>query len=252
MTIPFLASLISVLIISLISLVGLLAISFNEAHLRKYVFLFVSLSLGALLGDSFIHLIPEAIEKTGNISLVLIFVAIGIFIFFVLEKFLHWHHHQDDSHKHIKPIGKMILISDGFHNFIDGIIIGTSYLVSIEVGIATTIAVLLHEIPQELGDFGVLLHAGYSKSKALILNFTSALLSVIGVLLVFIIGDLIQNISVWFLPIAAGGFIYIALSDLIPELYSRHISQRNFGKIFVQIIIALLGIGLMYGLLFLE
>ncbi len=253
MIIPFLYSLISVLIISLISLVGIVTISFKESTIKKYVFIFVSLALGALLGDAFIHLIPEAIEQTGNIDKVSIFVIVGIFVFFILEKFLHWHHHQDDSEKHIKPFGKMILISDGFHNFIDGIIIGASYLVSIEVGIATTIAVLIHEIPQEIGDYGILLHAGYSKSKALFLNFASALLSVFGVVLIYVTGDYIQNISVWFLPIAAGGFIYIALSDLIPELHHIHDEENEgLGKTILQILVAIIGVFLMYGLIFLE
>lgn len=251
-TIPLIYSLISVLIISLISLIGVFTLSVRESTTRKYVFIFVSLALGALLGDAFIHLIPEAIEETGNINMVSLFVIVGIFIFFILEKFLHWHHHDDDSEKHIKPVGKMILISDGFHNLIDGIIIGASYLVSVEVGIATTIAVLLHEIPQEIGDYGVLIHAGYTKARALFLNFVSALISILGVVIVFLAGERIEEILVWFLPIAAGGFIYIALSDLIPELHDHSEGKKNFGHTLTQIIVALIGVGLMYGLLFLE
>ncbi|MFA7193447.1 MAG: ZIP family metal transporter [Candidatus Paceibacterota bacterium] len=251
-TIPLLYSLISVLIISLISLIGIFSLSVKESTIRKYVFVFVSLALGALLGDAFIHLIPEAIEETGDLNKVSLFVIIGIFIFFILEKFLHWHHHQTDSEKHIKPVGKMILISDGFHNFIDGVIIGASYLISVEVGIATTIAVLLHEIPQEIGDYGVLIHAGYTKSRALFLNFVSALISIVGVISVFLIGDTLEGILVWFLPIAAGGFIYIALSDLIPELHDHAEDKKDIWSTLIQIFVAIAGVGLMYGLLFLE
>lgn len=252
MTIPFLYSLVSVLAISLISLVGIFTLSFKDTTIKKYVFILVSLAIGALLGDSFLHLIPEALEKSGNATKVFLFVILGIYIFFILEKFLHWHHHQEDSEKHIKPVGKMILISDGFHNFLDGIIIGASYMISVPVGIATTIAVVLHEIPQEIGDYGVLIHAGYTKSRALFLNFVSALLSVIGVLIVFIVGQKIENIFVWLLAIAAGGFIYIALTDLIPELHDHNEKEKSLLQTIIQIIVAVIGVGLMYGLLFLE
>lgn len=253
MTIPFIYSLVSVIIISLISLIGIFTISFKESTIKKYIFVFVSLAIGALLGDAFIHLLPEAIEEIGSTEPALVAVMIGIFIFFIIEKFLHWHHHQDDSdEKHIHPVGKMILVSDGFHNFLDGIIIGASYMISLPVGIATTVAVLLHEIPQEIGDFGVLLHAGYTKTKALFLNFISALLSLVGVLAVFIIGENLENFSVWLLAVAAGGFIYIALSDLIPELHHDENHKKDFIHTTIQIIVVMIGVGLMYGLLFLE
>jgi zinc and cadmium transporter len=252
MTITFIYSLISVLIISIVSLLGIFTLTLKESTLKKYVFIFVSLALGALLGDAFIHLIPEALEETGNPTKVFLFVIFGIFIFFILEKILHWHHHSDDSEKHIKPVGKMILISDGFHNFLDGVIIGASYLVSIEIGIATTIAVMIHEIPQEIGDYGVLIHAGYTKARALFLNFVSALLSIVGVVLVFVLGEKLEGVLVWFLAVAAGGFIYIALSDLIPELHDHSEEKQNFGHTLLQILVAIIGVLLMYGLLFLE
>lgn len=253
MSAAFLYSLVSVVIISLISLIGIFTISIKESTIKKYIFIFVSLAIGALLGDAFIHLLPEAIEEIGNVSSALTLVMAGIFVFFIIEKFLHWHHHQDDSEeKHVRPVGKMILVSDGFHNFLDGIIIGASYMISIPVGIATTIAVLLHEIPQEIGDFGVLLHAGYSKAKALFLNFLSALIAVLGVLLVFIFGDVVENMSVYLLAIATGGFIYIALSDLIPELHHHENTKQDFIHTLIQIVVALIGVGLMYVLLFLE
>lgn len=253
MSLAFIYSLISVFIISLISLVGIFTLSIKESTIKKYIFIFVSLAIGALLGDTFIHLLPEAVEEIGNINYAFIAVMAGIFIFFVIEKFLHWHHHQDDSEeKHIRPVGKMILVSDGFHNFLDGIIIGASYMISLPVGIATTIAVLLHEIPQEIGDFGVLLHAGYSKTKALFLNFLSALLSIVGVVAVFIIGETLENLSVWLLAVASGGFIYIALSDLIPELHHNEDHKKDLIHTLIQIVVALIGVVLMYGLLFLE
>jgi zinc and cadmium transporter len=175
----------SVLAVSLVSLIGAFFLGLKEQILKKVIFYLVSISVGALIGDAFIHLIPEVFEE-GISGLSFAFSIFGGFIFFfILEKFLRWHHsHGEDeeslesmqSHDHSeKPLGAMVIISDGAHNIIDGILIGVSYLAGIEIGIATTIAVLLHEIPQEVGDFGLLLHAGFSVKKALLWNFISAI-----------------------------------------------------------------------------
>lgn len=234
MTTVVLYSLISVLAVSLISLVGVVAISVSGSLLRKWIFVLVSLATGALFGDALIHLIPEAFEKSADTRITSLLIIGGIFLFFVLEKFLHWHHqHGHELHEencqqeearektqdHVRPLGYLILISDGFHNFIDGVIIGASYFVSIEVGIATTIAVILHEIPQEIGDFGILLHSGFSKMKALFLNFASALFAIVGVIFVLSLQDAVESVSSAIIPLAAGGFLYIAGSDLVPELH---------------------------------
>jgi len=215
----YLYSFASVIIVSLVSFIGIFTLSIREDLLRKYIFIFISLAVGALLGDAFIHLIPEAFENFTNATLASILIITGVLIFFILEKFLHWHHHGEDKDEpHIHPVGKLVLFSDGVHNFIDGIIIGVSFIVSIPVGIATTVAVILHEIPQEIGDFAVLLHAGYTKSRALWLNFLSALCAVLGVVLTIVLGETGRVFTEWILPIAAGGFIYVAVADLIPEL----------------------------------
>jgi len=243
---PFL----SVILVSLVSLVGVFFIYLKDAVMKKYVLMFVSLAVGALLGDAFIHLIPEAFAEISDPVLVSILIISGMLLFFLVEKFLHWHHHDVDEHNHIKPVGKMILISDGIHNLVDGIIIGISYMAGVEVGIATTIAVILHEIPQEIGDFGVLLHAGYTKAKALLFNFYSALLSIAGVAISFFVGEYVHIITDWFIPIAAGGFIYIAVADLIPEIHRSVKKSQSFA--FVQVFMILLGVFLMYALLGLE
>ncbi len=245
----FLYALISVGIVSAVSLVGVLALSLQKNVLSKYLFILISLAAGALLGDAFIHLIPEAFEELSNPLFISLAILGGIFLFFIVEKFLHWHHHGEHTHTdHIHPVGHMILISDGLHNFIDGIIIAAAYLVSIPVGIATTVAVILHEIPQEIGDFGVLIHAGYSRKRALWLNFLSALFALAGVIVGLILGAKIGAITVWFLPIAAGGFIYIAMADLIPELHKTSKTSHSL----LQILIILIGIATMVGLTFLE
>ena len=243
------ATLASVLLISLISFVGAVTLVLNKTLLHKSIFILVSLAVGALLGDVFIHIIPEAYEEIGNSTLVSFAIIFGILLFFILEKALHWHHHTTEhaeEHKH--PIGRLMLVSDGVHNFIDGLIIAAGYMVSIEVGIATTIAVVLHEIPQEIGNFGVLLHAGYTKMKALWFNFLSALTAIAGAVVALLLGSITEQFALWLLPIAAGGFIYVALSDLIPEL---HKSKRAHQGI-VQVIAIIIGVAAMAALLALE
>lgn len=237
----YLYSFVSVLVVSLVSFIGVFALSLKPEILKKYLTLFISLAIGALLGDAFIHIIPHAFEEGHNEIISILFI-LGIFIFFILEKFFHWHHHDNDSGEdHIHPVGKLVLVSDGMHNFLDGIIIGASFLVSVPVGIATTIAVILHEIPQEIGDFAVLLHSGYTKVKALWLNFASALLSFLGLAVVFMVGELSGHLVEYIVPIAGGGFIYIALADLVPELQK---SKRN--KDFIaQVVFIMIGVGIM-------
>lgn len=241
--------LVSVLLISLISFVGAVALLFKKSFLSKGVFILVSLAVGALLGDVFVHIIPETYEELGDPLLASFLFIGGILLFFILEKVLHWHHHTSDhAEEHEHPVGKMVLVGDGVHNFIDGLLITASYMVSIEVGIATTIAVILHEIPQEIGNFGVLIHAGYSKAKALWYNFVSALAAVLGAGVAFLFGGVTEQFALWLLPLTAGGFIYIALSDLIPELHKdRRVSQG-----IIQVLAIVVGVLAMTALLALE
>lgn len=239
----------SVLIVSLVSLIGVFTLSLKEEFLKKYIFIFISLAVGALLGDAFIHLIPEALESEIGSTLASILIITGILIFFILEKFLHWHHHgEDQGEEGIHPAGRLMLFSDGMHNFIDGIILGVSFMVSVPVGIATTIAIVLHEIPQEVGDFAVLLHSGYEKKRALWLNFLSALCAVLGVLLSFVLKEAGEIFILWILPIAAGGFIYVAVADLIPELHKTKEAKHSL----FQIIAVVAGVLAMVALTLLE
>ena len=242
-------SLASVLIVSLISFVGLLTLTIKADKLKKILLYMVSFSAGALFGDAFIHLLPEAVEEIGfglNIS---IYVLLGIGFFFIIEKFIHWRHcHIPNSKEHVHPFAMMNLFGDGVHNFIDGLIIAASYLVSIPVGIATTLAVILHEIPSEIGDFGVLLHGGFSKGKALFYNFVTALAAVLGAIVSLSISSYVENITVFLIPFAAGGFIYIAGSDLIPELHK----EVKVKKSLLQFIAIVLGVLVMLLLLLLE
>ncbi len=245
----YLYGLFGVIIVSLVSFVGVFSLLIKEDSLKKYINFFISLAIGALLGDAFIHMIPEAFKSKLNPSIIGILIIIGIMLFFILEKFIHWHHHGEDKNEsHIHPVGKLILFTDGFHNFIDGIIIGASFLVSVPVGIATTLAVILHEIPQEIGDFAVLIHSGYSNKKALWFNFYSGLASVLGLIFLYIFGNILNNSIVLFIPIAAGGFIYIAVADLIPELHKTKEIKHSL----IQIGIIMIGVISMLALLLLE
>lgn len=245
----WLYSLGSVLIVSLISLAGILTFSLNKKKLKKIVLFLVSFSAGALFGDAFIHLLPEAVAEYGFKLSISIYLILGILVFFILEKFIHWRHcHIPTSKKHSHPVAFMNLIGDGVHNFVDGMVIAGSYLVNIQVGIATTVAVLLHEIPQEIGDFGVLIYAGFSKAKALFFNFLSALIAVLGAIVAIVIGSGIENFSMFLLPFTAGGFIYIAGSDLIPELHKECVPSKSL----MQFFSLLLGIAVMLLLAFIE
>jgi zinc and cadmium transporter len=251
----------SVIVVSLISLVGIFTISLREDALRRSVFVLVSLAVGALFGDAFIHLIPEALEEATRPELVGLFVLLGIVVFFVFEKFLHWHHfghhHDESAHRddileteknRIKPLGYLVLTSDSVHNFIDGVIIAGSFLISIEVGIATTVAVILHEIPQEIGDYAILIHAGFSRMRALFMNFMTALFAILGALLTLLLGGVLESAIPYISAFAAGHFVYIAGADLIPELQKT----TNLKNSMVQLLALIVGMALMFALLFIE
>ena len=217
-------SLLSVLAVSLVSLLGLLTLSADEARVRRLAGALMSFAVGALLGDAFIHLIPEifaAAQPTLGPSLL---VLGGMLVFFVVEKLLRHHHgtlhvpRHDHASGHVE-LAAINLIGDAVHNFIDGVLIAASYLSSPALGLATTAAVILHEIPQEFGDFGVLVHSGLPVRKALLLNLGSASVAILGAAVTLVLGAVAGSaITAVLLPMTAGGFVYIAAANLIPEL----------------------------------
>ena len=242
-------SLASAGIISLISLIGVLTIMVGVKALDRIIPLLISLAVGGLFGDALVHLLPEAFANSASPAMISLYVILGILIFFVLEKFLHWHHeHHVQSVNPVHPVAYINLVSDGLHNFLDGLILGAAYLVSVPIGIATSVAVALHEIPQEQGDFGILIHAGFSPRRALLMNFLSAILAFVGVVMSLSLGPRIGEYTEFMLPLTAGGFIYIAGSDLIPELHHEHDVRGSVAQ-FVMVVV---GLGLMYGLLLLD
>jgi zinc and cadmium transporter len=193
---------------------------------HKSLIYFVSFTTGALLGGAFIHFIPEAAAELSLLKTTLLTLT-GFVIFFLLETYLHWHHchtHECDEHNHShnneKPYAQLLLYGDSIHNFIDGVIIAGSFIISVPLGIITSILIIAHELPQEISDFAVLIYGGFSKKKALIYNFLSQLTAVLGGLLgYFFIG--VREQAIYLLPLAAGGFLHIAISDLIPEIFKE-------------------------------
>jgi zinc and cadmium transporter len=227
------------LIVSLISMAGIFFIWMKERALEKAIEYLVSFAVGGLLGGAFLHLLPESI-KSGD-PLIFTYVISGIIVFFVLEKLLRWRHcHKKQCDAH--TFTYLNLIGDGVHNFIDGMIIAASFLTDIRLGVVTTIAVAAHEIPQELGDFGILVYGGFSKAKALLANFLTALTAIVGALVVYYTYGRIIWLNQYLVPFTAGGFIYIALVDMIPELHKG----AKGGKILAQLLFILGGLGLMW------
>lgn len=206
----------------LVAFAGAFTLGLKPKTLKKILMFLVAFSAGALLGGAFFHLIAESLESIA-VDTVFLLVMAGFCVFFVMERYLHWHHCHD-THCKTHPFTYLILVGDGVHNFIDGLVIAASFLVSIPFGVITTLMILAHEIPQELGDFGVLVYGGMEKNKALFYNFLSQLTCVAGGLVGFFLAASFDPAPL--LPFAAGGFIYIATSDLVPELHKEPDNQK--------------------------
>lgn len=235
-------ALFSVVIVSLLSLLGAVFIVFQRKILDSITTYLLAFSSGILLGTTFYDLLPEGYD--GIHEQVYTWVIVGLVTFFVLEKFIHWHSHVEEVEKGIvskKHVAYLCLVGDGVHNFLDGAVIGVTFLTSVPLGIATTIAVIAHEIPHELGDFFLLIYGGFSNKKALWYNFLSALTAVLGTIVIFIFSKDILSVSPYLIGFAAGNFLYIASSDLIPELHQK----RNMTISVIQTICLVVGVILM-------
>jgi len=231
------------ILVSLISLIGIFSLLLNERVLNRILILLVGFGAGGLIGGAFLHLLPETLENSKDFTLSFMYVIFGFILFFILEKYLFWRHcHKGKCEIH--AFTYLNLIGDGIHNFGDGLIIGVSFFTDIRIGIISTLAIVMHEVPQELGDFGILIYGGLSKFKALVLNYISATLAILGTVIGYIFSSHINNFSLLLLPLAAGGFIYIASCDLIPELHR----QPDIKKSTVSMLFFILGIILMWWL----
>jgi zinc and cadmium transporter len=263
----WLYALTSVTIVSLLSLVGVVAMAFNRKTLDTMVFYLVALATGTMLGNALVHLLPEAFAESTNIWLTGALVGVGGLASWLLHRRLnlschhagecHARHHcacaeerarRGHSHPHIHPTGYMALVSHGMDNFIDGILIGVAYLISPEVGVLTTIAIILHEVPMEFGGFGVLVDSGFSKKRALLVNGLSGGVSVIATVLTLVIGSHVENLVAYLAPFAGGTILYITCVALIPKM----LENPNRKRLALQVLVAALGFGLMVAVRFFE
>ncbi len=254
--------------ISLLSLIGVFMISLKEKTLDKLLFILVAFATGTILATALFDLIPESLHHLEELnaggagiveSLLFAIVMLGFVIFFVLERFIYWFHghaHEKDDQlvcydtltegidnivdkgKKIKNFALLNLIGDGLHNFLDGIIIMVSFLSGIENGIIVTLAVLFHELPQEIGDFGILLYGGFTKKRALLFNFASALVALLGGLLAFFVSAQVNLFNFFFLAFSGGGFLYLASTELMPEL----LKEKNLKRSIIQTLVFLCGV----------
>jgi zinc and cadmium transporter len=225
------------IVVSLVSLIGVALLALKKETLDSALFYILSFATGSLLGAAFLDLLPESLEGIQPKAAFAMALA-GILLFFVLERLIYWHHAHHDHEKHEKPLAYLSLLGDAFHNFFDGVAIAASFAASPAIGIATTMAIILHEIPQELSDFTLLLYAGFSARKAILSNLLVAFTAVLGVLAFFALAQYVENLNYYGMALAAGGFIYIAGSDLIPELHR----ETGTGRSALQLAAVLAGI----------
>lgn len=237
MPIILLQIIIASLLVSLVSVIGIF-IFLRKNTLNKILFYLVSFAAGTLLAAAFLDLLPEVLEG-GFKESIPIFILIGILSFFMLEKFLYWHHHHaGDKHEEVHGFTYLNIIGDGIHNFLDGAVVAVSFMNSTSLGIVTTIAIIAHEIPQEIADFSILIYGGFSKIKALVYNFITALTALAGALVTYFFSSLMENSHSFIASFTIGGFIYIAGTDLIPEIHK----EKEFKKSLAQFILLALGI----------
>jgi len=232
-------------IASIAGLVGGLALILKEDFTKRFSIYFVSFAAGALLATAFLDLLPEGLGLVSDVQFGLMLVLAGVVLFFVIEKLLIWSHcHGDECDIHHESRPYVLMVGDTIHNFIDGIIVAASFLVSVPLGMITAIAIFFHEIPQEIGDFGTMLHMGLSRKKTILFNLISAAFSFIGAILTFFFAPLVQGLLGFVVMIAAGNLMYIAIADLIPELHH----ERNTKKAITQIAFMIFGIVLIWGI----
>lgn len=226
---------------SVVSLIGGILLLVKEKWTLKISHFLMSFAAGVLLGTAFFDLLPEALEMGGEVN-IFAWALLGIVIFFLLERFVYWfHHHHEHEDKETKPTVTLVILGDSVHNFIDGVVIAATFLVSVPLGIVTALAVAAHEIPQEIGDFAILLHRGMKRNKVVVVNILSALTAMAGAVLTFLVGDSVQNLLPIIISLTAGFFIYIAASDLIPEI---HHEKRGFA--FLESLLLVSGVVLVW------
>jgi zinc and cadmium transporter len=219
-------------VVGLVSLVGILFF-YRVDRTSRFLRSGIGLAAGALLGAVFLNILPELFDRQAasySASQISFVILVAILTFFLLEKYLHWHHCHftvGGHHQHERrPMGYINLIGDGLHNFVDGVLIATTFLINPGLGLVTTVAIILHEIPQEIADFGVLLYSGFKRRKAIMWNLVSGLMAVAGGALAYFAEQTVEQLSPILLSVAAGSFLYLSMADIIPELHHEHKPSR--------------------------
>jgi zinc and cadmium transporter len=233
-------AIIASVLVSLLSLIGAVALIINDHFLKRIMIFLVAFAAGALIGGAFLHILPEAMENVQDTTQLFLYVVMGYLLFFILEKYLYWRHCHDAKCE-VHMFNYLNIIGDAIHNFNDGLIMGAAFMVDVKIGIAATLAIIFHEIPHELGNFMVLVYGGFSKGKALFFNYLSSLFAIVGTVAGYYLAAKISGFSNILLPVAAGGFIYIASCDLVPELH-KEAGRRSV----ITMVMFILGITLMY------
>ncbi|MBW2977891.1 ZIP family metal transporter [Candidatus Woesearchaeota archaeon] len=231
--------LISTIVVSLIAFIGIFTLALKKQLLKKILIILVGFAAGGLIGGAFLHLLPESLESGSALS-VFTSLILGFILFFLIERVLFWRHCHKGVCK-VHTFTYMNLIGDGVHNFIDGLVIAAAFLTNIKLGWITTLAIIFHEVPQEIGDFGVLVYGGFKRITALFFNYLTAILAVAGGIVGYFLHSYMEGMTVFLLAFAAGGFIYIASSDLIPELHK----EADFRKSMMSFIFFVIGVLLM-------
>ena len=237
--------------VSLVALCSAFVLFIKESTLTRWMPRLIALAVGVLLGDVFLHLLPDALDNSDDAANVFLWTLAGIILFYFIEQSLHWRHdHALPSEQTVetKSYAKMSLLGDGAHNFVDGILIAGSFLADPVVGIATTLAIVIHEIPQEISDIAVLIHGGIEKKRAVLLNFMCAGACLLGAGGTLLVAHFMTISLPALLALTAGGFIYVATSDLIPLLRSAEIRL----PMHVQVIATVIGIACMQSILWVE
>ena len=222
---------------ALLGFVGVFSLWFSKKDIGSITHILIAFAAGTLLGGAFFHLLPESMTEI-NFELSLLLALIGFIVFMILESYFHWHRCEDCK---IHPFSYMIVVGDGIHNFLGGIIIAASFLASIPTGIATTLAILAHELPQQLGIFGVLIKGGFERNKAILYSFVAQSTVILGAIVGYFLATETEAFVPLLVPFAAGNFIYIAASDLVPEMHKSEGSRK-----IVSIFVFVLGLLFMY------
>jgi zinc and cadmium transporter len=235
-------------LISLLAWIGVLTLFLNDELLDRLLLVLVALAAGGLLGGAFLHLLPRAIREYGRADTLPLFLAflVGFCLFYVLEGFIHWHHHHAATHEH-EPVTYLVLLSDTVHNFIDGLVVAGAFLLGVDVGLVTAAAIALHEIPQEIGDFGVLVYGGFDRTRALAYNYLTQSTVVLGGVAGYYLAGVVEGTPIFLLPFAAGNFVYIASSDLIPEIKAEDDVRAAalYFAVFLTGVLSMLGVKLL-------